>query len=358
MTPFLPLRTARLTLRAFAAADAPVLNAYRNDPEVARYQDWDLPVAPEATAGFVARQAGVDGPRAGEWVQLALDHEGELVGDFAVGLDPLGGLATVGYSLRTEHQGRGYATEALAALVDALFARGVHRVGATLDPENVASAMVLERVGFRYEGRARQAAPVRGEWLDDDRYELLREDREEWLARPTGRPAEVRLVPVTPRNLAEVGRLATHHSQERFVAPMAGSFRDALVPAEVNGVPVVPWLRAVEADGELAGFVMLAERTEAHPFPYLWRLLIDRRHQRRGIGGRVLRRLADDLRAAGSTELRVSWVPGRGGPEPFYLRHGFTPTGTVSDGEIEGSLPLVPPAAGTPEVAQLAARGS
>ena len=57
---------------------------------------------------------------------------------------------------------------------------------------------------------------------------------------------------------------------------------------EVDGRPVVPWLRAVEADGELAGFVMLAERTAAHLEAYLWRCLIDRRHQRRGVGDRAL----------------------------------------------------------------------
>lgn len=41
---FLPLHTTRVTLRSFAPVDAAVFAAYRNDPEVARYQDWDLPV--------------------------------------------------------------------------------------------------------------------------------------------------------------------------------------------------------------------------------------------------------------------------------------------------------------------------
>jgi diamine N-acetyltransferase len=105
-------------------------------------------------------------------------------------------------------------------------------------------------------------------------------------------------------------------------------------------MPVVPWYRAVEADGELVGFVMLAERTAAHPEAYLWRLLIDRRHQRRGIGDLVLASLAARLRAEGHDTLLVSWAPGAGGPEPFYLARGFVPTGVVEDGEIEARLRL------------------
>ena len=83
---------------------------------------------------------------------------------------------------------------------------------------------------------------------------------------------------------------------------------------------------------------MLAAVTEHHPEPYLWRLLIDRRHQRRGIGDRVLALLVDRLRAEGSSSLLVGWVPGPGGPAPFYLERGFVPTGEVDDGEIEARL--------------------
>ena len=61
-----------------------------------------------------------------------------------------------------------------------------------------------------------------------------------------------------------------------------------MFPESIDGAPVVPWMRAIEADGELVGFVMLAITTEAHPEPYLWRFLIDRMHQRRGIGSAAL----------------------------------------------------------------------
>ena len=77
---------------------------------------------------------------------------------------------------------------------------------------------------------------------------------------------------------------------------------------------------------------MLAERTAAHREAFLWRLLIDRRHQRRGIGDRVLALLADRLRAEGHDTLLVSWTPVAFVPYAFYVSHGFVPTGVFDYG--------------------------
>lgn len=137
-----------------------------------------------------------------------------------------------------------------------------------------------------------------------------------------------------------VCQLVTHKSQELFVAPMMASFTDALFPEVVDGHPVAPWFRAVEADGELVGFVMIAESTEHHPDPYLWRLLVDRHHQHREIGSRCLSLLTRDLRAAGERKLFTSWSDGKGSPRGFYERLGFTPTGGIVDGEVEARLDL------------------
>jgi RimJ/RimL family protein N-acetyltransferase len=338
--PMLPLPTARLTLRALRPADAPVLHAYRNDPATARFQDWMLPYTMSAAERLVTEQAGIDGPEVGGWVQLGIEHDGELVGDLAVGLDRTGAAATVGYTLRPDHWGRGFGAEAVGALVDALFERGTIRVLATLDPLNHRSARLLERVGFAYQGRAVGAAFVRGAWVDDDRYAITPEERASWLARPRGAPTEVRLAEIGDGDRARVAALATHHSQERFVATMARSFEEAASPEVVDGAPVVPWLRAIVADDEVVGFLMTAESRSPTEAPYLWRLLIDRRHQGRGIGTRAVGLLVDRLRAEGHARLRVSWVRDLGGPEPFYLGLGFRLTGEIEDGEHVGELLL------------------
>ena len=52
----------------------------------------------------------------------------------------------------------------------------------------------------------------------------------------------------------------------------------------------------------------------------------------------MLALLVERLRAEGHSSLLVSWAPGPGGPEPFYLGRGFVPTGEVDDGEIVARL--------------------
>jgi ribosomal protein S18 acetylase RimI-like enzyme len=121
---------------------------------------------------------------------------------------------------------------------------------------------------------------------------------------------------------------------------MQESFTDALVPEIIDGRPVVPWMRAIEADGEPVGFVMLATRTDVHPATFLWRLLIDARHQGRGIGRRALSLVAEHLAAEGDTVLKTSWVDGPGGPEGFYRQLGFEPTGEIDDGEVVATIPI------------------
>jgi diamine N-acetyltransferase len=145
---------------------------------------------------------------------------------------------------------------------------------------------------------------------------------------------------VTQENSATVRALSTHHSQRAFVAPMLVSLADALIPEVMDGAPVVPWLRAIDADGQVVGFVMLALTTPHHREPFLWRLLIDRLHQRRGIASRALELIADECRAMGDATLLVSWVEGKGSPQPFYLARGFVPTGRIVDGETEARRQL------------------
>jgi Acetyltransferase (GNAT) family len=111
----------------------------------------------------------------------------------------------------------------------------------------------------------------------------------------------------------------------------------------------VPWYRAIEADGGLVGFVMLAEPTATLEHPYLWRLMIDRRHQRRRIGERTLDLVVAQARAWGGTRLEVSWMPGFGSPAPFYLARGFVPTGAMEGDEVVAELSLGPPTPTAPQ---------
>lgn len=339
---FQPIHTERLILRPFQPDDVAVFHSRRNNPDVAKMQDWDFPFPLERAQAVVDSIIALGEPTDGEWWNAMVTlKDGEPVGDLGVSLTWEGRTAEVGYSFDPAHWGRGHATEALTALVDYLFDdRGVTRVFGMLDPHNVASARLLERTGFLYEGRTRSSYWKAGEVSDDLIYGMTREDRDAWASRPRHVPDEIEFIEVNPDNYDLVARLRTHQSQEAFVAPMLWSYADALFPEEVDGAQVVPWMRAVGADGELVGFVMLAEVTEHHPEPYLWRLLVDRRHQRRGIGKRILEQVTADCRSRGESGLLTSWEEGPGSPRPFYERLGFVPTGRIVEGETEARLAL------------------
>jgi RimJ/RimL family protein N-acetyltransferase/ribosomal protein S18 acetylase RimI-like enzyme len=334
----LRLTTERLTIRPLARQDITEFTRYRNLPDVALYQDWTLPYTRDLAHALVDDAEQLGTPTPGEWLQLGVvDEQDRLLGDVAIWLDASALLAMIGYTLAPASQGKGYATEAVRAVVDWLFTtRKVHRVAATIDPANVASARVLERNGFRYIGTAKSAALVRGVWSDDSRFEILAGEWRAWKRRP-GRPRRVELVEITADTVRRVGELDRAFSQRRFVSSVYQSYGDALVPPTHEGARITPWFRAIYADGEPVGFMMVAEPLPTQPHPYLWRLMVDWRHQERGIGRAAIQALAQRWAAEGATHLLLSCTADvTGSPEPFYRRLGFERTGTFNEsGETE-----------------------
>lgn len=140
---------------------------------------------------------------------------------------------------------------------------------------------------------------------------------------------------ITDENRGSVLALRVAPGQERFVSSVTDSLRQAAEYPQAN-----PWFRAVYADGEPVGFVMLSWNVEPRPPEiigpwFLWKLLIDERSQGHGYGRDVLRLIVELIRPEGATELLTSHVPGDDGPAGFYRRLGFEPTGDVDpDGEI------------------------
>jgi diamine N-acetyltransferase len=150
---------------------------------------------------------------------------------------------------------------------------------------------------------------------------------------------------ITEENRAAVLALRVAPGQERFVGSVRGALAEAAAYRQAN-----PWYRAVYAGGEPVGFVMVSWNVRPQPPDiigpwFLWKLLIDARHQRRGYGLEVLRQVARLVYAAGATQLLTSYVPGDGGPAGFYRRLGFAPTGDLDgNGEVIVCLPLpIPP---------------
>jgi RimJ/RimL family protein N-acetyltransferase len=173
----------RVVLRALLPDDAAAMFAYRSDPEVARYQSWE-PEAPDELRAFIRGLAALPAYAPGKWQQLgvALCETGALIGDCGISVlehDPR--QAEFGITLASEWQGRGLAREALEALLAIVFGTlGKHRLSGSVDPHNVRSIALMERTGFRREAHHRESLWLRGEWVDDLVFAML---RREWLSR-------------------------------------------------------------------------------------------------------------------------------------------------------------------------------
>ena len=90
------------------------------------------------------------------------------------------GWMELGYAMLPSEMGKGYGTEAVQIMVDYLFlTKEIMRIQATTDERNGASQRVLEKVGFKKEGHIRQSGFMRGEWVNDCLYSILREEWKE-----------------------------------------------------------------------------------------------------------------------------------------------------------------------------------
>jgi diamine N-acetyltransferase len=148
----------------------------------------------------------------------------------------------------------------------------------------------------------------------------------------------VTLRPLTASNRQAVEALRVAPAQEQFVSSVAESLREA---AEHPAARALYW--AVYADETPVGFVMIADEVASPDYiaHFLWKLLIDERHQRRGYGKATLDLIVDYFRARpGVDALITSAVPGDGSPIEFYERYGFERTGEVSHGEVVLRLAL------------------
>jgi RimJ/RimL family protein N-acetyltransferase len=177
------LETQRLVLRPFAPTDLPAFVAYRSDPEIARYQGWDAGYSMADAMRFLEALEAASFGEPDEWSQLAIvDRASDaLRGDCAMRFlsDPPA-TVEIGITIAGPHQGQGMASEALVALVDALFRdHDVHRVVANADDRNTAVQRLLERLGFRCEARFVEADWFKDEWTTLRAYATL---EREWGA--------------------------------------------------------------------------------------------------------------------------------------------------------------------------------
>ncbi len=181
-----PVRTDRLTLRRSTPADADATWGYRTDPSVAR---WTTRLA-------IDQRQYAEWYASPEWLdsRLVIERDGVLVGELSCELkDGWAQVevtdraacteAEIGWILAPEHQGQGFGTEAVEALLAICFEHlGLRRVSAGCFADNKSSWRLAERVGMRREGhKIRDSLHRELGWLDGFEYGLL---AEEWAVSP------------------------------------------------------------------------------------------------------------------------------------------------------------------------------
>ena len=144
---------------------------------------------------------------------------------------------------------------------------------------------------------------------------------------------------ITEKNRKAVEALAVSADQRRFVSGV----RESLL--EAAGEPDAQALFWAIYAGEIpVGFVMIADEVGSPDYipQYLWKLLIDERHQRRGFGTATLDLIVEYFRKRGRSTMSTGAGQGDGSPVTFYERYGFVRTGDSHGDEIMLRLEIGP----------------
>lgn len=159
----------RISLREFVSDDCEAVQSYAGDPAVTRFTDWG-PNSPEDTRSFIAATAAQSGmPDRREFDLAVVDIQTQdLVGGASLRVtDADRREGEIGYVIHPAYWSLGYATEAAKLLLKFGFDQlGLREISATCDPENHASAKVLNNAGLAFMGRITDHMLVRGAWRD------------------------------------------------------------------------------------------------------------------------------------------------------------------------------------------------
>lgn len=137
----------RIIIREMQDADIDMIYSYRSLPEIARYQYWE-PFTKEQTVDFVSKYKNPQIGKQEEWIGLAIEKDGDLIGDCAFKIS--NGIMEIGCNISPEYQGMGLAKEALSTLINYCFEnQDVNQIIGITDSQNSASIKLMESMGMR-----------------------------------------------------------------------------------------------------------------------------------------------------------------------------------------------------------------
>lgn len=175
----LNIQTAQLNIRHLKISDLSDFHIYRSNPEVTKYQGFDV-MAIEEAEEFIKENATKHFGKAGEWVQYGIENTKtkQLIGDCAIKLDQYDTrIAEIGITISHLEQKKGFAKEVFVGILDFLFdTKQIHRVVEIVDAENIASINLLKSIGFRQEGHFIENIFFKGKWGSEFQYAMLKRE--------------------------------------------------------------------------------------------------------------------------------------------------------------------------------------
>jgi RimJ/RimL family protein N-acetyltransferase len=179
----LKIQTARLNIRHLKLSDLTDFHIYRSNPEVTKYQGFDVMTIEQAEQ-FIIDNSTKHFGNAGEWVQYGIENieTRQLIGDCAIKLDQYDTrIAEIGITISHLEQKKGYAKEVLIGILTFLFdTKEIHRVVEIVDAENIASINLLKSTGFKQEGHFIENVFFKGKWGSEFQYAML---KREWVSK-------------------------------------------------------------------------------------------------------------------------------------------------------------------------------
>ena len=170
------IKTDRLLIRILEMKDKEDFFEYRSMPEIHQYQSW-RPKQISEIEEFIDKNVTVYPNTENKWLQLAVClNEGQMIGDIGIHFMEDKQIE-IGYTLSPKYQGNGYASEAVKAVINYVFSEWKkHRITASVDPDNIQSIKLLERIGFRSEAHFIKSFRIDDQWYDDCIYALLEDE--------------------------------------------------------------------------------------------------------------------------------------------------------------------------------------
>ncbi len=341
MNYFISIAADNVTLRPLVRSDGAAFFRYRSLPEVCRYQSWH-PKSLTEIHSFLKKNEQTALHTPGAWLQLGICLNGEtLIGDIGIHFvypDEI----EIGYTLAPEFQGKGYASEAATAVVrEAFSAWNIRRIAASVDPGNIKSIRLLERLGFREEAHLVKSVLINGEWCDDCVYAL---HLNEWAAQTahTAVPAEnsggavqIEIVE-TRRQIEEVKTLFIKYTSSLGIDLEYQNFSKEY--EDLPGKYAAPdgRLYLARVDGEPSGCVALrrfdTRRAE------MKRLYVHPEKRGLQIGRLLAERIVSDARSIGYREILLDTLATMERAQKLYRSLGFVEIEPYYDSPVAGTV--------------------